>query len=177
MTLYAKCDAYQISVAFGECKYIWLIRLPTVTTISVCSDIRSMFTRERVSDMNYNGRLCSDMWKRAYLWIFFACISVVCIHWLVPNHSQFFLSIVQFRYNLARKKNAHRAELPFYSHNSARFALGLIQFAYAFHFVETYRAHFMMQLHYYYDFFFTSTPERSTVTIIVRCNVIHNIHN
>lgn len=38
----------------------------------------------------------------------------------------------------------------------------LIQFAYAFHLVETYRAHFMMRVHYYY-IYFARTPKHSSV--------------
>lgn len=76
------CDAYQISVSFGECKCIWLVRPSTDTSISASPGIRSRYICERVSDMNYGAVACvcaqrSDMWKRAYLWIFF--FSVVCL--------------------------------------------------------------------------------------------------
>lgn len=70
------CDAYQISVAFGECKctFIWLIQLSAVTsTVSACTEngppyaVRLHAKESLIWIIMLVCVASSDMWKRAYL--------------------------------------------------------------------------------------------------------------
>lgn len=82
------------------------------------------------------------------------------IGWCLITRGLFFSA--PFRCELAKKQQPKKCSSRWAAILLAQFRLFfrcLIQFAFAFHFVETYRAHFMMRVHYYY-IHFTSTPER-----------------